>query len=201
MTLLGYTKTLPPTKAHSERYEGAQRRNKEQTTKERIYQNTAEVVSEEVVHLIVKEEVMKVVKEAMGDVQVVENSTVKIMERYILEFVETSLAEFVKEAMEAEYIKIAEVKCNYAATISSLQDDLVKCHCTIDKLLLQIKQMSTPFGSEEALFSDEKVLLLTGLPNFKILKAVYNHVVATMPVEGTGKLSLFQQFICSLMKL
>ena len=79
-TLLGHTKTLPPTKAHSERYERAQRRNEEQTAKERIYQNTAEVVSEEVVHLIVKEEVTKVVKEAMGEVQVVENSTVKVME-------------------------------------------------------------------------------------------------------------------------
>ena len=106
-------------------------------------------------------------KEAMGEVQVVENSTVEVMERYILEFVETSLAEFVKEAMEAEYIKFAEAKCNYAAMISSLQDDLARCHCTIDKLSLQIKQMSTPFGSKEALFSDKKVLLLTGLPNFK----------------------------------
>ena len=141
---------------------------------------------------------MKVVKEAMGEIQVVENSTVEVMERYILEFVETSLAEFVKEAMEAEF---AEAKSNYAATISSLQDDLARCHCTIDKLSLQIKQMSTPFGSEEAFFSDEKVLLLTGFPNFKIFKAVYNHVEATMPVEGTGKLSLFQRFICSLMKL
>ena len=200
-TLLGHTKTLPPTKAHSERYERAQRRNEEQTVKERIYQNTAEVVSEEVVHLIVKEEVTKVVKQTMEEVQVVENSTVKVMERYILEFIESSLAEFAKEAMEAEYIKFAEAKCNYTATISSLQNDLAKCHCTIDKLSLQIKQMSTPFGSEETLFSDEKVSLLTGLPNFKILKTVYNHVVATMPVEGTGKLSLFQQFICSLMKL
>ena len=46
-TLLGHTKILPPTKAHSERYERVQRRNEEQTAKERIYQNTAEVVSEE----------------------------------------------------------------------------------------------------------------------------------------------------------
>ena len=200
-TLLGHTKTLPPTKAHSERYERAQRRNEEQTVKERIYQNTAEVVSEEVVDLIVKEEVTKVVKQAMEEVQVVENSTVKVMERYILEFIESSLAEFAKEAMEAEYITFAEAKCNYTATISSLQNDLAKCHCTIDKLSLQIKQMLTPFGSEETFFSYEKVSLLTGLPNFKILKTVYNHVVATMPVEGTGKLSLFQQFTCSLMKL
>jgi len=82
-----------------------------------------------------------------------------------------------------------------------LENDLAKCHSTIDKLSLQVKQLLIAFGSEEALFNDEKVLLLTGLPNFKVLKALYSHVVATLPVEGTGKLTLFQQFVCSLMKL
>jgi len=57
---------------------------------------------------------------------------------------------------------------------------------------LQVKQLSTPFGSEEALFSDDKVSLLTGLPNFKVLKALYDHVVATLPVEGTSKITLLQ---------
>jgi len=62
---------------------------------------------------------------------------------------------------------------------------------------LNIKQLSIPFGSEEALSSegaldcDKKVSLFTGLPNFKILKAIYDHVVATIPIEGTGILSLF----------
>jgi len=69
------------------------------------------------------------------------------------------------------------------------------------KLSLQIKQISTPFASEEMLYNDKEVVLLTGLPNFKILKALFDHVVKTMPVEGTGKLSLFQQFTCYLMKL
>jgi len=36
------------------------------------------------------------------------------------------------------------------ATISSLENDLL--HSTIDKLSLQVKQLSIPFGSEEALF-------------------------------------------------
>ena len=35
----------------------------------------------------------------------------------------------------------------------------------------------------------------------KILKAVYDHVVATLPVEGNSKLSLFQQFMCTILKL
>ena len=198
---LGHTKTLPLTKAQLERHERAQQRNEEQLVKERIIRKTAEVISEEDLHLTVKEEVMVILKEAMEEFQLVENSTVMVMERYILEFVKSNLAEVLKEEMEAEYVRFAEAKCNYAATISSLRDDLAKCHCTIEKLSLQIKQMSIPFGSDEMLFSDEKVVLLTGLPNFKILKVLYDHVVATMPVDRTGKLSLFQQFICCLMKL
>ena len=35
----------------------------------------------------------------------------------------------------------------------------------------------------------------------KILKAVYDHVVATLPVEGNNKLSSFQQFRCTILKL
>jgi len=50
--------------------------------------------------------------------------------------------------------------------------------------------------SEETLDS-ERVLSFTGLPNMKILKAVFHHVVTTLPAEGSGKLSLFQQFICT----
>jgi len=85
--------------------------------------------------------------------------------------------------------------------VISLENDLAKYHSTIDKLSLQVKQLSIPFGSEEALSNDEKVLLLTGLSNFKVLKVLYSHVVATLPDDGTGKLTLFQKFVCSLMKL
>jgi len=57
-----------------------------------------------------------------------------------------------------------------------------------------------PF-SEETLDSDEKVLFYTGLPNFKVLKAIYDHVVNTLPVDGYCSLSLFQQFMCTILKL
>ena len=56
------------------------------------------------------------------------------MERFLLEFIESRLAEFVKEEMKAEYVQFAEAKCNYAATITCLQDNLSKCHCTIESL-------------------------------------------------------------------
>ena len=82
---------------------------------------------------------MKILKEATEEVQLFEYSTVEVMERYILEFVQSNLAELIREEMEAEYVRFAEAKCNYAATISSLQDELAKCQSTIEKLLLQIK--------------------------------------------------------------
>jgi len=67
--------------------------------------------------------------------------------------------------------------CDYASSYYKLlENDLAKFHSTVDKLSLQVKQLSIPFGSEEALFYDEKVLLLTGLSHFKVL---YSHVVAT----------------------
>ena len=93
------------------------------------------------------------------------------MERYLIEFVKHNLTEILKEEMEAEYVRFAEAKCSYAATITSLQDDLSKCYGIIERLSPQIKEISTLFGSEEMLSSDEKVVLLTGLPNFRIFKS------------------------------
>ena len=55
-----------------------------------------------------------------------------------------------------------------------------------DRPSLQIKYVD--ISSEEMLYNDEKVVLSTGLPNFKILKELFDHVVKTMPVEGTDKL-------------
>jgi len=183
MTNLGHSKNLPVTKAVSERYERAQRRNEEQIVKENVFQRTGEEICMEIIHLTVKEEVMEILE----GVQLVENSSVKVMEMFVLEFVKSNLAQIVKEEMEAEYVRFAETKCAYATKISSLQDDLAKCYSTIDKLSLNIKQLSIPFGSKEALSSEgaldsgEKVSLFTGLPNFNILKAIYDHVVATIP--------------------
>jgi len=65
----------------------------------------------------------------------------------------------------------------------------------------KLSQILTSFGSEEILSSDEKVVFLTSLPKLRILKALYDLVVLTVPVVGTGNLPLFQQFTCYLMKM
>ena len=40
-----------------------------------------------------------------------------------------------------------------------------------------------------------------GLPNFRLVKAVFNHVSKGLPPEGATKLSYFQEFMCLLIKL
>jgi len=68
--------------------------------------------------------------------------------------------------MHGKIFRLAEGMCNCSTEIKSLQDELAARHSKIDDLTLQLKQSSRPFGSEEMLDSDEKVLKLTDLPNY-----------------------------------
>ena len=63
-----------------------------------------------------------------------------------------------------------------------------------------IKITPQPF-SEEAFQKDDYVRFYTGLPNFKVLKAIYNHVVSAVPTSKYNKLKPFEEFIAVLMKL
>ena len=56
-----------------------------------------------------------------------------------------------------------------------------------------------PF-TEQAFVNDGFTKFYTGLPNFKILKAVFNHVEPGILTTGT-KFSKFQEFILVLMNL
>ena len=50
---------------------------------------------------------------------------------------------------------------------------------------------------------DDFVKVHTGLPNAKVVKAVFEHVSKTLPLpsDGVTKLSPFQEFMCILLKL
>ena len=63
-----------------------------------------------------------------------------------------------------------------------------------------IKNIPHPF-SEEAFQKDDYVRFHNGLPNFKVLKAIYNHVVSAVPISKYNKLKPFEEFIAVLMKL
>ena len=65
---------------------------------------------------------------------------------------------------------------------------------------MKLKEQLPPF-CEESLKDDNTVLFHTGLPNFKVLKAIFDHVLQTLPNEGLIKLTPFQEFMCTLLKL
>ena len=53
---------------------------------------------------------------------------------------------------------------------------------------MKLKEQLPPF-CEESLKDDNTVLFHTGLPNFKVLKAIFDHVLQTLPNEGVSKLT------------
>ena len=167
--------------------------------KEDMFLRITELILQETVDSVVEDEITEILEE----MELLDNSSLKIVENFIAEFIDSCLEQIAKEEMHDEVLRIAEGTCNCSIEVRALQEELAACHSKINGLLLQLKESSQPslFGCEETLDSDEKVLNITGLPNIKILKAIFQHVVTTLPIEGNGKLSLFQQFICTLMKL
>ena len=70
----------------------------------------------------------------------------------------------------------------------------------INDLTIRITQRVAPF-SEETLQTDEMVKFYTGLPNIRVLKAVFGLVSKAVCSSDTAKLSPFQEFIATLVKL
>ena len=81
-----------------------------------------------------------------------------------------------------------------------LQKELVHCKATVDKLTQQLDDRRAPF-SEKSFVSDEYTKFYTRLLNFRLVKAVFDHVSKGLPPEGATKLSYFQEFMRLLIKL
>ena len=142
------------------------------------------------------EEVLEVVKEF----PLVEEF-IEIFVEELSEVVNDDVCQAAWEEMEVEIRRHSEGSCKCLSQNAALREELSKCYSTINESSLKIQQLSNPSFSEETLDSDEKVLFYTGLPNLNVLKAVYDHVVKSLPVDGSCKLSLFQQFMCTVLKL
>ena len=65
---------------------------------------------------------------------------------------------------------------------------------------MRLTQRVTPF-SKESLHSDEIVKFYTGLPNIKVLKTVFELVNKTVHTNDTTRLSPFQEFVATVVKL
>ena len=101
-----------------------------------------------------------------------------------------------------QYVKVNAVtsECDCSKSVKELQDQLADSTKTIDELSKQATPPLPPF-CEEKFVSHDFTLTHTGLPNFKVLKAVFNHVNKTLPSDRVTKLSCFQEFVCVMLKL
>lgn len=106
----------------------------------------------------------------------------------------------VKQEIELAMVSFAKSKCGCADEVTALKKELQRCQLIIQELSSKLKQHLPPF-SEESLKDDSSVNFYTGLPNLKILKAIFDHVCITLPSERTSqcKLTKFQE--CMLVKL
>ena len=68
--------------------------------------------------------------------------------------------------------------------VESLQRELTYYKLKVDSLM------------KHFFISDACTLCHTRMPNYKLVKAVFDHVVKGLPADGTTKLSHFQEFVC-----
>ena len=117
---------------------------------------------------------------------------VKVVPAIVLQLIddlahkETSLIASQEIEIGKQYVKVGvkePVKCDCASKIESLQKELAYYKDKADSLT---KQLIPPF-CEESFISDECTLFHTGLPNFKLLKAVFDHVAKGLPADGASK--------------
>ena len=88
---------------------------------------------------------------------------------------ETSLIASQEIEIGKQYVKVGvrePVKCDCASKVESLQKELAYYKDKVDSLTMQLNDHLPPF-CEESFIRDEYTLFHTGLPNFKLLKAVF----------------------------
>ena len=155
-----------------ERWERAQERGQRREHIQEMCEMLPDIVSSEI-DLIVKEELKLIVTEQ-----------IEIARQY---FNPRSVTE--------------SASCSCASKVEALQRELVESKNNNRALVEKLeKQPPLPF-CEESLVNDEMVKFYTGLPNKKILRAVFDHVSRTLASDGVTKLLPFQELMCTLLKL
>ena len=82
-----------------------------------------------------------------------------------------------------------------------LQKELVSYKLAVEQLTKQLNDLYLPPFCEKHFISDEYTKFHTGLPNYKLVKAIFDHVSKGLPTDGVTKLSNFQEFMCMMLKL
>ncbi|XP_065894965.1 uncharacterized protein [Dysidea avara] len=127
----------------------------------------------------------------------------ELLPTLVAEEVQVIVAEEIR-LVATEQIEIARQyfrpvdSCECSSKIESLQKELAKSKEHATSLTMELKKLTF---NEECLVDDDFAKTHTGLPNAKTVKAVFEHVLKTLPSDGVTKLSPFQEFMCVLLKL
>lgn len=102
---------------------------------------------------------------------------------------------------EAEQGGVATPTDITSACVDGTREELDRCHQVIRDLAARLTQRVA--FSEASFENDETVKCYTGLPNLVVLKAVFAFVQKGVPSSelSTNKLSSFQEFVATLVKL
>ena len=146
-----------------------------------------------------------VIKEEIKDISielfVLETATECVM-KSMLRTITCMEKEIVQEEWEMAVVDYAESKLNFTLKVTNLQQELTDCHTKIDSLSEQQAwfDQHLPF-SEQSFVDDDYICFYTGLPNAMVLKSDFDHVVKTLSVERSTKLSAFHEFMVFMLKL
>ena len=87
-----------------------------------------------------------------------------------------------------------------STNVQDMQDELDRSREIVNDLTLRLTQQVAPY-TEESLTSDQIVKFYTGLPNKKVLKAVFKLVENSVQGCENSKLTRHQEFMATVMKL
>ena len=88
-----------------------------------------------------------------------------------------------------------------SSSVVDLRKKLTDCRSIIEDMSKRLSEVLPPFCIR-SLQKDDDVRFYTGLPNARVLKAVFDHVTASQTCLDTcQKLSSFQQFVLVMMKI
>ena len=102
---------------------------------------------------------------------------------------------------EGNSLSVVEIQTvETSDSISNLQNELNSAYATIRTLKIEIDRLKPFTESSLQSKSNEFIQHYTGLPNFKVLKTIFDFLVGEQS-HGGRKLTMFQEYMVALLKL
>ena len=121
----------------------------------------------------------------------------QLMEEIIIEESRVIAAEQLEIGMQ--YVKVAvgdtddpqTTEHDSSSNIATLQRELSSAKLTIERLTQQLND-HLPLFCEQSFVTDEYTKFHTGLPNFKVVKAIFDHVSKGLPTNRVPSFQIFK---------